>query len=95
MLKGALERGIAMALDLPNTIRAIIQNQLGVHVEDLRPGARFVQDLGADSLAVVELNWAFEKAFGFEIPDADAHRLETVQGAIDYLSAHIVARGAG
>ncbi len=83
-----------MGLDLATTIRAIIQKQLGVHEEDLRPGARFVQDLGADSLAVVELNWAFEKAFGLEIPDADAHRLETVQGAIDYLSTHVAAQGA-
>jgi acyl carrier protein len=78
-----------MGLDLTTTIRAIIRKQLGVHEEDLRPGAHFVQDLGADSLAVVELNWAFEKAFGLEIPEGDAHKLETVQGAIEYLSAHV------
>jgi acyl carrier protein len=52
------------------------------------PNARFVEDLGADSLDVVELVMAFEEAFNIEIPDKDAEGLKTVQQAVDYICSH-------
>ena len=51
------------------------------------PSASFVDDLGADSLDIVELVMAFEEAFGIDIPDEDAEKITTVKQAIDYIEA--------
>lgn len=51
--------------------------------------ASFLDDLGADSLDIVELIMAFEEEFGFEIPDDDAEKIKTVQDAIDYMVFHV------
>jgi acyl carrier protein len=69
--------------------RGALPSELGVAAADVSPGASFVVDLGADSLTVVELNWAFEKAFGIEISDADAGKINTVGDAIRYLAARL------
>jgi acyl carrier protein len=53
------------------------------------PNASFLDDLGADSLDIVELIMAFEEEFGFEIPDDDAEKIKTVQDAIDYMVFHV------
>jgi acyl carrier protein len=66
----------------------IVVEQLGVNEDEVTPSARYVEDLGADSLDTVELIMAFEKAFDLDIPDEDAcAKLLTVQGTIDYVRA--------
>lgn len=63
----------------------IIANQLGVDKEMVTPEANVVDDLGADSLDVVELVMALEEAFGLEIPDEEAEKIRTVKDILDYL----------
>jgi acyl carrier protein len=64
----------------------IIEEQLSVDKEKIVSGAAFVDDLGADSLDLVELIMAMEEEFDIEIPDEDAEKIVTVQNAIDYVS---------
>ncbi len=64
----------------------IIVEQLSVDKEKVVPGASFVDDLGADSLDLVELIMAMEEGFDIEIPDEDAEKITTVQHAIDYVN---------
>ena len=66
-------------------VKAIIVEQLGVEENDVIPAAKFIEDLGADSLDTVELVMAFEEAFEIEIPDEDAEKIRTVQDAVDYI----------
>ncbi len=69
-------------------IKQIIVEQLGVDEAEVTPTAHFVDDLGADSLDLVELVMAFEEAFEIEIPDEDAEKIQTVKDAIDYIKSH-------
>jgi len=69
-------------------VKHIIVEQLGVDEDEVKPEASFVDDLGADSLDVVELVMALEEEFGLEISDEDAEKLTTVKHAIDYISAN-------
>ncbi|MEN9787652.1 MAG: hypothetical protein RLZZ299_2916 [Pseudomonadota bacterium] len=64
----------------------LIAHSLRVNPADVKPAASFIDDLGADSLDIVELVMAIEKEFGIEIPDEDAERIATVQDAIDYIA---------
>ena len=64
----------------------IIVEQLSVDREKVVPGASFVDDLGADSLDLVELIMAMEEEFDVEIPDEEAEKITTVQNAIDYVA---------
>jgi len=66
-------------------IRQIIAEQLGVKKEEVTDNAKFVDDLGADSLDTVELVMALEEEFGVEIPDEDAEKLSTVGDALRYI----------
>ncbi len=66
-------------------VRDVISNQLGVSLNEVVPEASFVDDLGADSLDLVELVMAMEEQFGVEIADEDAEKLRTVQDVIDYV----------
>ena len=66
-------------------IRQIIADQLGVKKEEVTDTAKFVDDLGADSLDTVELVMALEEEFGIEIPDEDAEKLATVGDALRYI----------
>jgi len=66
-------------------VKQIVAEQLGVDEGEVTPTASFIDDLGADSLDVVELVMAFEEAFEIEIPDEDAEKIRTVQDAIDYI----------
>ena len=66
-------------------IRSIIVEQLAVTAEELVPEASFIDDLGADSLDLVELVMAFEEAFDLEIPDEDAERIQSLQDAFNYV----------
>ncbi len=67
-------------------IKEIIADQLGLHEEDVKNDANFVDDLGADSLDIVELIMAMEEEFEMEIPDEEAEKILAVQDAIDYVS---------
>jgi acyl carrier protein len=69
-------------------VKHIIVEQLGVDEEEVKPEASFVDDLGADSLDVVELVMALEEEFGLEISDEDAEKLRTVQQAIEYIGSN-------
>ncbi len=66
-------------------IREIIVDQLGVPGGEVVPEASFINDLGADSLDIVELVMAIEEAFDLEISDDDAERIKTIQDAISYV----------
>jgi acyl carrier protein len=66
-------------------VRDIAVSELGVTEEEVTPDARFVDDLGADSLDVVELIMKFEEEFDLEIPDEDAETLQTIQDSVDYI----------
>ena len=68
-------------------VKQIIVEQLGVDESQVDNSASFVEDLGADSLDIVELVMAFEEAFEIEIPDEDAEKITTVKEAIDYIEA--------
>ncbi len=74
-----------MAQDIPTEVKRIIKEQLDVDEKDIKPESSFIDDLGADSLGLVELVLAFEEAFEIEIPAADTEKLRTVQDAIDYI----------
>jgi acyl carrier protein len=66
-------------------VRDIIVEQLGVTPEQVTPQARFIEDLGADSLDTVELVMAFEEEFSVEVPDEDAEKLQSVGDVITYI----------
>ena len=68
-------------------VKSIIVEQLGVDEEEVTPDASFVDDLGADSLDIVELVMAFEEAFELEIPDEDAEKITTVKDAVEYIDS--------
>jgi len=69
-------------------VKHIIVEQLGVDEEEVKAEASFVDDLGADSLDVVELVMALEEEFGLEISDEDAEKLRTVKQAIEYIETN-------
>ena len=70
-------------------ITEIIIDKLGVDKSKINSSARFIEDLGADSLDTVELIMQFEEEFGIEIPDEDAENILSVQEAFDYISKQI------
>ena len=70
-------------------VKDIIVEQLGVNADQVTPDAKFIEDLGADSLDTVELVMALEEGFGMEIPDEDAEKITTVKDAISYIEGHL------
>jgi acyl carrier protein len=73
-------------------VKQIIVEQLGVEESEVTPTAHFIDDLGADSLDIVELVMTFEEAFEIEIPDEEAEKIQNVKDSVDYIQAH--AKGA-
>ena len=69
-------------------VKSIIVEQLGVETDSVIEGATFTDDLGADSLDIVELVMAFEEEFGLEIPDDDAEKIGSVGDAISYIKSN-------
>jgi acyl carrier protein len=73
---------------IEDKVRDIIVDQLGVNAEQVVKDARFIEDLGADSLDTVELVMAFEEEFSIEVPDEEAEKLQTVGDVIAYVEEH-------
>jgi acyl carrier protein len=73
---------------IENRVKEIVVEQLGVSPEQITLEAKFVEDLGADSLDTVELVMALEEEFGVEIPDEDAEKLQNVKEAYKYIEAN-------
>ncbi|KAJ51532.1 acyl carrier protein [Clostridium tetanomorphum] len=69
-------------------VKNIISEQLGVDPEEITMEASFIDDLGADSLDIVELIMALETEFDLEIPDEDAEKISTVGDVVEYIKAH-------
>jgi len=78
-----------MEKEVEKRIRVIMSEQLGFKKTDMKDESRFLEDLGADSLDVVEIVMALEEEFGMEIPDEEAEKLETVGQTIKYIEGRI------
>ncbi|MEC8191456.1 MAG: acyl carrier protein [Myxococcota bacterium] len=76
--------------EIVGQVKDLITASLGVNPDEVVPSASFIDDLGADSLDIVELVMAIEKQFSIEIPDEDAEKISTVQHAIDYINDNMV-----
>ncbi len=74
--------------NVETTVKAIIADQLGVSQDEIKMESSFIEDLGADSLDIVELVMAMEEAFEIEIPDEEAENIKTVGDAINYINTH-------
>ncbi len=72
--------------ELFEKIKAVVVDQLGVEEDDVTEDAAFVDDLGADSLDIVELVMALEEEFGVSIPDEQAEKIKTVGDAVDFIT---------
>jgi len=77
-----------MSTSTEDRVKTIVVDHLGVEASEVKPEASFIDDLGADSLDIVELVMAFEEEFGVEIPDDAAEKIATVGDAIKYISEH-------
>jgi acyl carrier protein len=75
-------------MSITEKVKKMIVEQLGVNEAEVVPEAKFIDDLGADSLDIVELIMALEDEYGIEIPDEDAEKIETVGDAIRYIEEH-------
>ena len=78
-------------MSVEDRVSGIIVEQLGVAKEDIAPGANFVDDLGADSLDIVELVMAMEEEFDIEISDDDAEKIQTIGDAFTYVKGRFEA----
>jgi acyl carrier protein len=74
-------------MSVADKVKSIIVEQLGVEADQVTPEASFTDDLGADSLDIVELVMAFEEEFDIEIPDEDAEKIGRVKEAVDYIGS--------
>ena len=79
---------MAAEKSIEQRVKDIIVEQLGVNADQVTPEAKFIEDLGADSLDTVELVMALEEEFGIEIPDEDAEKITTVKDATNYILEH-------
>jgi acyl carrier protein len=77
-----------MAASIEGRVKEIICEQLGVSAEEVTPQASFIEDLGADSLDLVELVMALEEEYNVEISDEDAEKIRTVQDVLGYIESH-------
>ncbi len=80
-------------MSVEQRVKEIIVEQLGVEAGQVTENAKFVEDLGADSLDTVELVMALEEEFSIEIPDEDAEKIATVTDAINYIAEHASKEG--
>jgi acyl carrier protein len=78
-----------MSQAIEERVRSIISDQLGVAEDEIKPESKFIEDLGADSLDIVELIMAMEEEFETEIPDEEAEKIRNVNDVISYLKNNI------
>lgn len=78
-----------MSNEIEQKVKSAVAEQLGIDVASISNEASFTDDLGADSLDLVELVMSFENEFGLTIPDEDSSSLTTVQKAVDYIASKI------
>ncbi len=76
-------------MSIEEKVIEIIAQKLNLSKDQIKPEASFVDDLGADSLDLVELVMAMEEAFGMEVPDEDAEKLRTVKDVIEYVKSKV------
>lgn len=76
-------------MDIAEKVKEIVSQQLDVDIAEVVESAQFIEDLGADSLAIVELVLAFEEQFEIDIPDEDTEKIATVGDAIKYIQDHV------
>ncbi len=76
------------ATNIEAKVKSIIADQLGVSEDEIKPESSFIEDLGADSLDIVELVMAMEEEFEIEIPDEEAENIKAVGDAINYITTH-------
>ena len=81
--------------DIPGEVRRLVCKRLDVAEDRVNPETRFIDDLGADSLAIVELTLVFEETFDIDIPDEEAGWIRTVRDAIVSVESHLRARRPG
>jgi len=75
-------------MSVETRVKSIIADQLGISEDQIKPESKFIEDLGADSLDIVELIMAMEEEFQTEIPDEEAEKIRTVGDAIGYVTNH-------
>ena len=75
-------------MEIADKVKEIVSQQLDVDVAQIKPESQFIDDLGADSLAIVELVLAFEEQFEIDIPDEDTEKIRTVRDAVTYITEH-------
>jgi acyl carrier protein len=85
---------VSVNSDVPEDIRRVIEKRLDVAGDRVTLDASFLNDLGADSLALVDLTLAIEEAFDIEIPDDEADKIRTVRDAVDAIERHVRARNS-
>ena len=78
-----------MSAEIEKRVKEIIVEQLGVNETEVKPEAKFVDDLGADSLDLVELVMALEEEYGMEISDEDAEKIVSVGNAIEFINSKV------
>ena len=86
------EIGREMSAEILEKVKGIVSEQLEKDAADISPESNFANDLGADSLDVVELVMALEEEFDIEIPDEAAEKIATVQAAVDYIAEQTTAK---
>ena len=79
---------MATESEIEPKIKSFIADQLGVGEDEIKPESSFIDDLGADSLDIVELVMTIEEEFAVEIPDEEAENIKTVGDAINYVKTH-------
>ena len=75
-------------MEIEQKVKEIISQQLDVDIAQIKGESSFIDDLGADSLAIVELVLAFEEQFDIDIPDEDTEKIRTVGDAVSYITSH-------
>lgn len=79
-------------MDIGQKVKEIVSQQLDVDLNEIKETSAFIDDLGADSLAIVELVLAFEEQFEIDIPDEDTEKIRTVGDAVTYISGRTTVK---